>query len=309
MPINPRPFALALALLAAPVFAQETQDAEQALSKNNGAPKTSFSLTFDTHYSSSANFDTFAGDLSISRLKASLGVRHTINPKLALKFGASVEQSFYDFSGATGFIAGTGDPFDDVTMATLGLGFDYKSNDTDTWIFGGFVRTTGESGADFSETIDGGIQLGYKHKFSDTLTLGGVINVGTELEDDIYAIPVPLIDWKITDKWHLVTDDQANVQIRYEYSDEWTFGLQGGYERREIRLDETGPSPSGIVDERRVPVALFATYTPGPHFVITGSIGTSLVNNYEFTNLRDNFISEDDADPSLALGLSLTLQF
>lgn len=272
-------------------------------------PKTAFSLTFDTEWHGTADFDTGPGDISITRLGAAFGVRHSINQRLALRFGASVEHSVYDFSGATGFVMGTADPFDDVTISTISLGLEYAPNEADAWFVGGFVRSSGESGSDFGDTINGGVRLGYQRVFNDTFSLGAGVALGTELEGDLYAIPLIIVDWKIAEKWRLLTSERAAIQLRYQHSDTWTFGLEGGYERREFRLDESGPLPSGVVDERRIPFALFATYTASPNFIITGRVGTSLWTELEFSDRRGNKISDDELDAVLGLGVAVTLRF
>ncbi len=307
MPTRTQCALLAFGLLTAPALAQDAS--ESAVESEASPPKTGFSLRFDTEWIGSADLDTGPGDVSVTRLGASFGIRHIVNPRLALRFGASVEHSQYDFSGATGLVAGTADPFDDITITTVSVGGEYASSETDAWIFGVFVRSAGESGADFGDTIDGGIMLGYRHTFSETFSLGAAVNVGTELEDDIYAIPIVIIDWQINDKWRLATTEQARVQLRYEHADAWAFGVEGGYERREFRLDQSGPLPHGVVDERRIPLAAFATYTASPNFIITGRIGTSVWSEFEFSNSRGNFVSEDELAASLALGLSLTVRF
>lgn len=312
MPITCLPAALALALTIAPVLAQDvppagptgTEAAEAA-----PAPNTSFALTFSGEWIGSADFDTSPGDVSITRLGANFGVRHPLNPRLALRFGAGVEHSVYDFSGATGLVAATDDPYDDVTISTLSLGGEYAPNDRNTWFFGGFVRSAGESGADFDDSISGGVLGGFRHAFSKDFSLGVGASVGTELEGDLYVVPFPMVEWQINERWRLASGDRAQLVLSFEASDAWTLGVRGGYERREYRLDDNGPLPSGVVDESRVPIALFVTYTASPNFIITGRVGTHLLNEFEFKNSADNRVSDDETDAALGVGIDLTVRF
>jgi hypothetical protein len=303
---------VALALvLAASAFAQEEIPAAEAEAEAGAAEpeKTTFALTFSGDWIGSADFDETAGDVSISRLGADFGVRHAINPRLALRFGAGVEHSVYDFSGATGLVSGTADPYNDVTITVLSLGGEYTPSQTDAWFFGGFVRSAGEGGSDFGDTISGGVTGGYRHAFSESFALGVGAAVGTELEGDVYVIPFPIIDWRINDRWRLGTGERAGLVLSYKASDRWTLGAEGGYERREYRLDENGPLPSGVVDERRVPVAAFATFSASENFVVTGRVGTHLLTNFEFENAAGNKISEDDAEAAIGFGVDLTVRF
>jgi len=299
--------ALALGSFALAAHAQD-EPAADAPAKDALA-KTSFSLTFNTDWVGSADFDTSPGDVSVTRLGAQFGVRHPVNQKLTLRFAAGVEHSLYDFSGATGLVAGTSDPYDDVTITTLTIGGEYATNETDAWFFGGFVRSAGESGATFDDTISGGALIGYQHAFSDRFTLGVGAAVGTELEGDVYIVPFPVIKWNINDRWTLASGERAGMALSYKASDAWTLGVEGGYERREYRLDDNGPLPSGVVDERRVPIAFFATFTPGPNFIITGRVGASLLNEFEFQNASGVTLVEDDTEAALGFGLDLTIRF
>lgn len=299
--------ALALGSFAIAAHAQDEPAAEAPA--EDALAKTSFSLTFNTDWVGSADFDTSPGDLSVTRLGAQFGVQHPVNDKLTLRFGAGVEHSLYDFSGATGLVAGTGDPYDDVTITLVSLGADYASNDTDVWSFGGFVRSAGESGATFDDTMSGGALVGYRHSFSEKFTLGAGLVVGTELEGDVYVVPFPIIRWNINDRWTLASGERAGLALSYEASDAWTLGVEGGYERREYRLDDNGPLPSGVVDERRVPIAFFATFTPGPNFVITGRVGASLLNEFDFQNSSGVTLVEDNTEAALGFGLDLTIRF
>lgn len=307
--MNPRDLLFALAIGSMTLGAQAQDDPATEAAAEDPLAKTSFSLTFNTEWIGTADFDVSPGDVSVTRLGAQFGVRHPINQKLALRFGASVEHSVYDFSGATGLVAGTGDPYDDVTISTINLGGEYSPDEVNTWFFGGFVRSAGESGAEFDDTISGGALLGFRHAFSDRFVLGVGAAVGTELEDDVYIVPFPIIQWKIDDRWTLASGERAGLALSYKASDAWTLGLEGGYERREYRLDDNGPLPSGVVDERRVPIAFFATFTPGANFIITGRVGAHFLNEFEFQNATGATLIEDDTEAALGVGLDLTIRF
>jgi hypothetical protein len=302
---------LAACLFALPAAAQDAESTDtptdQPIEEDHN--KTSFSLTFNTEWIGTADFDASPGDVSVARLGARFGVRHELTKQLALRFMGSVEYSAYDFSGATGLVTGSSDPYDNITISTLSLGADYSPDETNAWFATGFVRSSGEAGADFGDTIVGGLDIGYRRQINDKLALGIAISAVSELEGDIYAIPIPIIDWQIADKWRLLTIASGALQIRYTHSDTWAFGVEGGYERREYRLDKNGPLPSGVVDERRIPIIAFATYTPNPNFVVTGRLGSHIWAEYEFENSAGNQVSNDETGAAISAGLDLTIRF
>lgn len=298
---------LAACLFALPAAAQDADSTDTPVDESNN--KTSFSLAFNTDWIGTGDFDTSPGDVSIARLGARLGVRHEMSKQLALRFMGSVEYSAYDFSGATGLVTGTSDPYDNITISTIGFGADYTPDAKNAWFATGFVRSSGEAGADFGDTIAGGANFGYRRQINDKLALGIALSAVTQLEDDVYVIPIPIIDWTIDDQWHLLTTTEGNLQLRYTHSDTWAFGLEGGFERREYRLDKNGPLPSGVIIDERIPIIAFATFTPNPNFVVTGRLGSHIWANFEFDNSAGNQVSEDDVGAALAAGLDLTIRF
>jgi hypothetical protein len=273
------------------------------------SPRTTASLTFGGQFVGEADFDDSPGDLSITRLSANLGVRHTLTDHAALRFGFGIEHSHYDFSNATGLIAGTDDPFDDVLIARLSAGADFKIDDTHAWFVSGSATSSGEGSADFDDTITASGMVGYTHTFGDKLTLGAAVIVSTRLEDDVLVIPVPIVRWKLADQWTLATGEGANVRLTYQPTQAWAFGAEGGWERREFRLDDDGPQPSGIALDSRIPIGVFARFTPNRNIVIAGRVGAHVGSNIEISNSRGRKISDDDLDAAIYGGLDLTLRF
>lgn len=302
---------LATGVLTSSAMAQQTRTTltTGTLTAPSEQPKTSFVLSVGGTWISEADFDDVEGDLSIVRLRAGVAARHKLSESVALRFGLSAEHSNYDFNDATGLVDGTDDPFDDVLIARLAAGFDYNFDENNTLFVTGFISSSGEGGADFSETITGGGVVGYSHRFGEKLSLGVGVVVSSRLEDSVQVIPVPIIRWQFAEKWLLQTGDDAMIQLLYTPSEMWRVGIEGGWEQREFRLEDDGPLPSGVVTDSRIPVGLIGRYSPNKNFSIVGRVGLHVGSSLEFDNERGREVSDEDLESSVYGGLELVLRF
>ncbi|MCL4220312.1 MAG: hypothetical protein KJZ65_02970 [Phycisphaerales bacterium] len=302
-----RPALVALLSLAAAASGQDSSPVQNAETKP--LANTSFSLSFGGTWIGEADLDESPGSLGIARAAARFGVGHKLSEMISLHFGADLDYSVYDFSDATGLVAGTDDPFDDATTVTLSLGADFKSGERNTWFVTGFARSAGESGAEFDKTITGGGIVGFSHSFSDDFTLGIGVLVSSELEDDVYVIPVPIIRWNINERWSLNSGDRANVQLAYAPSDRWTIGAEVSWDRRRFRLDDEGPLPSGVVEERHVPVGVFAVFTPNPNIELAARVGAHLGSEIKIDDDNGDRVGKDDLESALYAGFDVRFRF
>lgn len=303
-----RPVAIsALLAIAAASPAQDSVPIETAESKP--LANTSFSLSFGGTWIGEADLDESPGSLGIARAAARFGVGHKLSETVSLNFGADLDYSVYDFNDATGLVGGTDDPFDDSTIVTLSLGAQFKSGEHNTWFVTGFARSAGESGAEFDETITGGGIVGFSHSFSDDFTLGIGVLVSSELEDDVYVIPVPIIRWNINERWSLNAGDRADLQLAYAPSDRWTIGAEVSWDRRQFRLDDEGPLPSGVVEERHVPVGVFAVFAPNANMELAARVGANLGSEIKIDDNNGDRVGKDELDAGLYAGFDVRFRF
>lgn len=296
-------------VLVAPCIAQQAAEQPADEQARAALSKTGFSLEVAGRWIGKSDLDASPGEVGVARVSTRLGVRHQLSDKVGLTFAAELEHSVYDFDNATGLIAGTSNPFDDATIATLSLGAQVRVSEQNAWFVTGFVRSAGESGADFNDTITGGGIVGFQRTFSKDLTLGIGVLASSELEGDVYIIPVPMVRWQIAERWSLATGQGADVRLAFAPSERWAFGLEAAWDRREFRLDDRGPLPSGVVDERHIPVGLFARFTPNANFSLDAHLGTQLGSEIEIENRNGNQVGQDDIDPALYAGLDLSIRF
>lgn len=301
--------ACVLVLLAVTAAAPAQDTAPIETTETRPLANTSFSLTFGGTWIGQTDLDDSPGELGIARAGARFGVAHKLSETVSLTFGADVDYSAYDFSNASGLVPGTDDPFGDASIVTLSLGAQFKSGERNAWFVTGFARSAGESGAAFDETLIGGGIVGFSHTFSDDFTLGIGVLASSELEDDVYVIPVPIIRWNINERWSLASGERANVQLAYAPSDRWTMGAEVSWDRRQFRLDEDGPLPSGVAEERHVPVGIFARFAPNANVEVAARVGANLGSEIKIDNEHGDRVGKDDLGSALYAGFEVRFRF
>jgi len=306
-----------VALVAGPSLAQ-TQPADRPPQL---PPPVEFRLgashTFDGDLSgtnASVNRTALLGDLNY-RLPTSV-------PKTIFTLSLSGGELWYDFSGATTLAPGNAKPWRDISLASVGASALYFFNDKWTGFGAVNVSYAGESGADFGESLTGGVVLGASYKVSGDLSLGGVLLVRTRLEDNLLVVPFPTVKWKIpfddARRYTLSLGGSeygsslgAGASLSYAASDDLTvalaltgFGVGGDF-----RLDKNGPIPGGVGRHFFLPLILSAKWTPRPNLTLGAFAGVTLFGNVEALNSNGDTIIDRNVDPALIFGASVSFAF
>lgn len=279
-----------------------------------------FRLNFSGGYSPSADIDG-GGDVSrwIAGTDADLSI--PLNQALSLNFGAGVSRTFYDFGGENE-LPGNGDPWGDVTYINLSAGLSVKL-DQQWRAFGSFTAlSAGEDGADFGDTWTFGGVGGATYSFSKDLTLGLALVVQERLEDDLFILPFPIIDWVLPfdeqGRWRLSVGSRSRVGVAaggagvsFTPSDQWTFsaGIGGIGLGGEFRLDEDGPVPGGVARDNFVSALFGIDYRPVEWASLAGFVGVAFAGELEVLDAGGTRVVKRDVDPSPVFGLSINFEF
>jgi hypothetical protein len=256
------------------------------------------------------------GDVSSQFFYAQGGIPLVMEEELFISLGASYYLNSYDFSGGPAGSFAALDPWHNVR--TIGLGGFVKWKFADDWELFGIpsVRSTGESGANFGDTIGGGALIGVSYKFGDRLTLGPGIGYMTQIEDDASIFPIILVDWKITDSLSLTTGPTAGatlgpgLALNWQLNDALTFSFGARYEKLRFRLDEANrAAPGGVGEDRSIPVfgALIWQATDLLQASFIGGVGFGSSLRLEDTNGRG--LIKTDYDPAPFVGVNLGITF
>lgn len=187
----------------------------------------------------------------------------------------------------------------------------------DTWsLFGGpIAEFSGESGAQFSNSIRGGALFGAQWRGSENLTIGlGVLGI-TEIEDDFLIQPVLIVDWKISDSWRLTTQSWTSrggrLEIIHSFGDGFEASVAGGRERERFRLDrsKTATGGKGVGEESSLPITLTVSKTMRDGMRIDVYGGIVVNGELRVEDERGNGRGVSDFDRSFFGGAALTMPF
>lgn len=259
----------------------------------------SASVTFTGSHTFESDLDEGAGSVSVSRAGAEVSLDFPVASRTAIVGGIGAEASFYEFSDAEPPFGEADGPLETARELDFTIGFRTQVCDKTFLRAVALVRSAGEAGADFGETLTYGGAVGVSYASSDRLILGIGLGARTQLEEDALIIPLPLIVWRATDKLTLRTGGGARgpgIEASYAITEQITLSADVGYESRDFRLDDEGVAPDGVFRDRRVPVALGVTWKPGEQVELRLRGGAYVWQNYELNDASGDDITDSDAD-------------
>ena len=184
--------------------------------------------TSDFKYELSANyeygFDTdidSGGSFSLNRYSIGADLKKQIDKQWSISLDAGYSLSDYDFSGSEGF--GVLDPWDKINKVSVGFRVNYQLSRKWGLSAGPFARFTGESGADFGDSMSYGGTLGFLYTPSRNFFAGAGVFISSRIEDDVLVVPGLLFNWQINEKLRLSslltgirTELGPRVQLNYD---------------------------------------------------------------------------------------------
>ena len=304
-------------LVSVPVLAQ-TKAA-------GGSPELPPPIDFRLGVSHTFDGDLSKTDASVNRtaLLGDLSYRlPSFNDKMIVTLSLSAGELWYDFSGATTLAPGTAKPWRDVTLASVGASTLYFFKHKWTGFGAVNVSYAAENGADFGDSLTGGVAVGASYKVSDDLSVGGLLLVKTRLEDDVVVIPFPTFTWKLpfddARRYTLNLGGSetgsilgAGASLSYAASDTLAvalaitgFGIGGDF-----RLDNDGPIPGGVGRDFSLPLIASVKWTPRPNLTLGAFGGVTLFGNVEALNSNGDHIIDRNVDPAVIVGANLSFSF
>jgi hypothetical protein len=310
---------LAASLVATPAFAQPTaptpstaaitQGDVNARAKSEGERPWNATLDFSLNHAFRADLSDGPGKVGVTRGSADLSVIGPIaaQSSLLLKFGTEI--SAYDFKDATRFAA-SGEPWDTIHDYFVSAGVTHEFDENWSAIGVARVRSTGESGADFGDTLTYGGFVGATYAFSKSLRVGVAAGISTQLEDSVQFLPLPSVFWKIDDEWTLDFGSIRGVSLAYKPSDQWKFWGFFDYNNRSFRLENDNAAASnGVGRDRSFNAAINATWSPTPRIDLTASAGYIFGQQLILDNQNGDRIVKDDVDATPFIGIAAEFKF
>lgn len=252
-------------------------------------------------------------DFNATRFTLQAGAGYSWDRQTNVSFSLGYSYDGYDFSGSSGL--GSLNPWEDIYTLSIGVPMRFGLNDSWTAFVIPSLRSTGESDADFSETVTGGVLGGFSYRVNDSLTIGPGFGVFSELEDSATFFPILLIAWKINDQWSLDTGrglgatQGPGLTLNFQPNQQWRFGIGGRYEKLRFRLDEDSSTAGGIGEDSSIPLFISGTYNFNPKTSISFVGGLELDGELKLEDSDGNTITEESYETAIFMGLTFNARF
>lgn len=217
----------------------------------------------------------------------------------------------YDFSGNTVFGAS---PWGVVQR--YGVSFPIVLRGGDGWSFGitPSVDWFRENGAKWGDALTYGGLVSATKSLAPDRRLGLGVAAFYRIEDTI-VFPFVVVDWRIGERWRLINPlaagptGPAGLELDYRLTDAWSVGVGAAWRSQRFRLNESGPNPGGIGEERGVPLFVRVSRNFGPQSSLFLYAGAVVGGKVRLEDRDGNEIRDVSFDPAPLLGATLTYRF
>ena len=247
------------------------------------------------------------GSFSASRVFGRVGGLYTFDGgSLGLFLGTG--QIDYDFAGTTA-------PWGTIRDESVNIPVRLTAGQAEIFVAPG-LRYDYESGADRNDGRTWGVFAGVAWRFSETLTLGPAFGAYTEIgSDDLDVFPAILVDWQITDRARISTGPTVGatqgpgLAFDYAVTEDLRLGVAGRFENVRFRLNDDGPAPGGIGQDRSFPVVFTLDYTPFPGSRLAAFAGAELGGELRLEDASGAVVETRDYDPAPIFGVAFRIGF
>mgnify|MGYP001826064232 CR=1 FL=1 len=233
------------------------------------------------------------------------------------RFGGGVSAGLFVSGGRLDYDFNTPSPvFEDINDLSISVPIRFPAGENVSVFLAPSLRYDYERGASRSEGQTYGVFGGAAWKVSDSLTIGPALGAFTQVEDEsLRFFPALLVDWDISDKWNLSTGtglgatQGPGLTLSYATSDKLKFGISARYENIRFRLNDQGPAPNGVGQDRSLPVVFSVDYEPFPRSSISAFVGAEFNGQLRLEDSQGNRIETRDYDPAPLVGAAIRLAF
>ena len=270
-------------------------------------------------------------EMSRNNAFLSLSQRIKVADKTSVFLLGSYTLQAYNFSGGRNADPIGGPPplrspdqsyyqWDDVHRGVIAALVGHDLNDRWRLIGGALVRSWGEGGANFGDTITGGIIAGFDYHPNEDFSIGLILGAFSALEDHVGILPVPTLKWQFAENWKwtvgltTVLDPGVGSELEFTINDEFSIGAGFTYQTRRFRLGDgnrAGNNPSrpgrdddgGVGQETELPVFVQIRWRPIPAASIDLLGGVALAGHLRVEDNDGDRIADDDYDAAPFVGL------
>lgn len=265
-----------------------------------------YEISANYEYGFDADLDG-GGKFDINRFSISGDYKKDLNRKLNFTLDTSYNLTDYNFSGENG-LAGL-NPWNKIHRAVVGFRLNYQISRKWGIGAGPFVRFSGESGADFGDSLTYGGTVGFLYTPNRNFFAGAGVFVSSRIEDNVLVVPGLLFNWQVNEKLRLSslltgvrTELGPRVQLAYDIGNGFSTGFSVGYEFQRFRLDDDGVAIDGVGDIKVLPVWGSLYYDINRMLRLAFYSGVGFLGEIELEDNDGNRIIKDDFDPLVFVG-------
>ena len=260
-------------------------------------------------------FDTDIGSNGEFRLDRALvraDVKKKVSETVTLGMGANYDYSDYSFSDDDH--SPLSGPWDEVHALNLSVNALFTLDKNWKLFVAPSVGVAAESGADWGDAMVYGGTVWASRRFSPSLTLGLGAGVFSKPEE-VSAFPLIIIDWKITDRLRLSNPLQAGptgpagLELSYEVTKGLTIAAGGAYRSTRFRLEDSGPVPDGVGEDKSFPLWARFSAKVGKAGTLSFFGGAMVGGKMLVEDSRGHELSDEHYDASPFLAATISFKF
>ncbi len=210
--------------------------------------------------------------------------------------------------------------WDDVHRMVAGGLIGHDLNERWRLIGGAIYRSWGEGGADYGDSITGGVVMGFDYHPDEDFSVGLIVGVFSALEDSVGIVPIPTMKWKFAEDWRWnigmvsVFDPGVGTELNWQVSEDVSLGAGISFQTRRYRLNDKNRvqgaggranrnDDGGIGQESAVPVFASLKWRLSPKASIDLLAGVAFAGNVRVESSAGGRIKDDSYDPAPFAGL------
>lgn len=311
-----RALAPLLLLAAGSAFAQAV-DIPAILDADLKAPPTSAVVQYGHQFGADVE-DGGKTEMARDTAFVALAHRFRLGEKTMLFAVGNYTLHAYDFEG--GRDATNHYQWDRVHRGVVSGIVGHELNDRWRILGGALVRSWGENGAKFEDTLTGGLLGGFDYHPNDDFSIGLLVGAISKLDGGVGLLPVPTMKWKFAEAWRLnvgmiqLVDPGVGAQINFQMTQSVSLGTGFSYQSRQFRLSgaqrASASDPArdrtddeGVGQETEIPVFATLRWKPTPLTEIDLNGGVALRGNLRVVDKDGGRIADDDYEPAGILAL------
>ena len=258
-----------------------------------------------------ADLSKSAGTFGMQEIDISATAVTALDDKNTLDAMASLAILTFDFGDAL-LVTDQTDPFENIVVVDLGVNHAYQTDSKWQLLSGLGVRIAAESGAD-TDAVTVGLLAGGSYKVSGSLNAGLALVGRTRIEDGVAVVPVPVIEWDITDALVLQTQygyTRQGAELAYMLNGANTLSVGAHYETVRFRTKGTTADTDNRVGQYdRIPVSLGWHHMFNQHAFVALNLDLVAWHELKLDAENGDNLGKDEPDSTLGFGVRGGLMF